>query len=70
MSDVWSCHEIYLGGTDMKLDQALVAGFMMTIAKPGFRVQVRSFYGILNSPFNILSSFQAHDWYKIELRTL
>lgn len=55
MSDVWSCHEIYLGGTDMKLDQALVAGFMMTIAKPGFRVQVRSFYGILNSPFNILS---------------
>ena len=39
----------------MKLDQALVAGFMMTIAKPGFRVQVRSFYGILNSRFNILS---------------
>ena len=39
----------------MKLDQALVAGFMMTLAKPGFRVQVRSFYGIIKSPFNILS---------------
>ena len=38
----------------MKLDQALVAGFM-TLAKLRFRVQVRSIDGILDGPFNSLS---------------